>query len=75
MGVDQPISAALVAGGEVRGASEVEQVKAHLMVALGEARGGRRGLVGVGAEHDGGGDRRRGCSGKGTATRSGGLAS
>jgi hypothetical protein len=39
-----------VTGGEVRGASEVEQVKLHLMVALGEARGGQRGLVGVGAE-------------------------
>jgi len=42
---------------------------------LGGAWGGRRKLVGVGAEHGGGDERRRGCSGKGLVTRSGGLAS
>ena len=44
--LDRPILAALVAGGEVRGAREVEQVKLHLLGCFGESRGGRRGLVG-----------------------------
>ena len=47
----------------------------HLLDGLDGARDGRRVLVGDGAEHGGGGKRRRGWSGKGMATRGCGLAS
>ena len=48
--IDRLISVALVAGGEVRGAREVEGLKAHLLVALDGAWDGRKGIVGEGAE-------------------------
>ena len=48
---------------------------AHMLDGLDGARDGRRVLVGDGAEHGGGGKRRRGWSGKGMATRGCGLAS
>ena len=56
-------------------AREQEGIKAHLMDGLDGARDGRRELVGDGAEHDGGGGRRRWCSGKELATQGGWLAS
>ena len=49
----------VIAGGEVRGASEVEQVKAHLKVLVARLEVVGKGVVGVGAEHGGEGARRR----------------
>ena len=52
LGIHEPdhhmhrIPARGVAGGEGQGAREVQWVKAHLLEGLGEARDGRRGLVG-----------------------------
>jgi hypothetical protein len=63
------------AGGEGQGAREVQWVIAHLLEGLGGARDGRRRLVGNGVGSGGGGERRRGCSGKGMAGLRGWLAS
>ena len=52
-------------------AREQEGIKAHLMDGLDGARDGRRDLVDNGAEHGGGGEWRRGCSGRGMAMRGG----
>ena len=49
----------VIAGGEVRGASEVEQVKAHLKVLVAQLEVAGKGVVGVGAQHDGEGARQR----------------
>ena len=49
----------VIAGGEVRGASEVEQVKAHLKVLVAQLEVAGKGVVGVGAEHGGEGARQR----------------
>ena len=48
---------------------------AHLLDGLDGARDGWRVLVGDGAEHGGGGKRRRGWSGRGMAMKGGELAS
>ena len=48
--IDRLIPTVLVAGGEVRGAREVEGLKAHLLVALDGARDGRKGIIGEGVE-------------------------
>ena len=48
--IDRLIPMVLVAGGEVRGAREVEGLKAHLLVALDGARDGRKGIIGEEAE-------------------------
>ena len=49
----------MIAGGEVRGASEVEQAKAHLKVLMAQLEVAGKGVVCVGAEHGGEGARRR----------------
>ena len=58
-GVDWPNPATAIAGGEVRGASEVEQVKAHQKVLVAQLEVAGKGVVDVGAEHGGEGARRR----------------
>jgi len=40
-----------IAGGEVRGASEVEQVKAHLKVLVAQLEVAGKGVVNIGVEH------------------------
>ena len=48
-----------IAGGEVRGASEVEQVKAHLKVLVAQLEVAGKGVIGIGAKHSGKDARRR----------------
>jgi hypothetical protein len=63
VGVDQPISAALVIGGEGGGAVELQGAKRYLLVGLGRGGGGRKEVVDGEQRRFEVWDRRRGCSG------------
>jgi hypothetical protein len=71
-GVDRPVPAMVIVGGEGQGAREQERVEAHLKRGLDGVREGRKGLIGGGTEHGGGGERRQWCCSEGLAVRSGG---
>ena len=62
-GVDRPIPAVLVIGGEGGGAVELQGAKRYLLEGLGRGGGGQKEVVDGEQRRFGVRDRRRGCSG------------